>query len=110
MTSLSALLTPRRVALVSTLAVTLTLGACADPRDQRMLDGALIGGAGGAVIGGAAGAAAGSFGRGIGIGAAAGAASGLVHGIIKASEPTPVFKNFMIQCLQDRGYQPIGWE
>ena len=69
-----------------------------------------IGGAGGAVIGGAAGAAAGSFGRGIGIGAAAGAASGLVHGIIKASEPTPVFNNFMIQCLQDRGYQPIGWE
>jgi predicted small lipoprotein YifL len=45
-----------------------------------------------------------------GAGGAAGAASGLVHGIIKASEPTPVFKNFMIQCLQDRGYQPIGWE
>jgi len=74
MTSLSALFTPRRVALVSTLAVTLTLGACADPRDQRMLDGALIGGAGGAVIGGVATGTAG----GAAVGGVAGAAAGAV--------------------------------
>ena len=30
----------------------LTLGACANPHDQRMADGALLGGAGGAIIGG----------------------------------------------------------
>ncbi|OPY13771.1 MAG: hypothetical protein A4E66_00638 [Syntrophus sp. PtaB.Bin001] len=69
-----------------------------------------IGGAGGAVVGGAVGAVTGNLGRGIGVGAAAGAASGLVHGIIKASEPSPVFKNFMIRCLQERGYEVIGWQ
>jgi outer membrane lipoprotein SlyB len=69
-----------------------------------------IGGAGGAVVGGAVGAVTGSLGRGIGVGAAAGAASGLVHGIIKASEPSPIFKNFMVRCLQERGYEVIGWQ
>lgn len=52
----------------------------------------------------------GNLGRGIGIGAATGAAAGLVHGIIQASQPTPVFKNFMTRCLQERGYDVIGWE
>ena len=69
-----------------------------------------IGGAGGAVVGGAVGAVTGSFGRSVGIGAAAGAATGLVHGIIQASEPSPIFKNFMIRCLQEKGYEVIGWE
>ncbi|MDD2315946.1 MAG: cell envelope biogenesis protein OmpA [Desulfobacterales bacterium] len=69
-----------------------------------------IGGAGGAVVGGAVGAVTGSFGRSVGIGAAAGAATGLVHGIIQASEPSPIFKNFMIRCLQEKGYEVVGWE
>lgn len=69
-----------------------------------------IGGAGGAVIGGAAGAVTGNFGRGVGVGAASGAAAGLVQGIIKGSEPSPVFKNFMIRCLQEKGYETIGWK
>jgi outer membrane lipoprotein SlyB len=69
-----------------------------------------IGAAGGAVIGGAAGAVTGNLGRGIGVGAATGAAAGLVHGIIKGSEPTPVFKSFVNRCLQERGYDPIGWQ
>lgn len=30
----------------------LSLGACANPHDQRLADGALLGGAGGAIIGG----------------------------------------------------------
>ena len=69
-----------------------------------------IGAAGGAVVGGAVGAVTGSFGRSVGVGAAAGAATGLVHGIIQASEPSPIFKNFMIRCLQEKGYEVIGWE
>ncbi len=69
-----------------------------------------IGGASGAVVGGAVGAVTGDFGRSVGVGAAAGAATGLVHGIIQASEPSPVFKNFMTRCLQERGYEVIGWE
>ena len=69
-----------------------------------------IGAAGGAVVGGAVGAVTGRFGRGVAIGAAGGAASGLVHGIIKASQPTPLFKNFVNRCLRDKGYEPIGWQ
>ncbi len=69
-----------------------------------------IGGIGGAVIGGAAGAVTGDFGRGLGVGAAAGAAAGLVHGIIQASQPSPIFKNFMNRCLQEKGYEVIGWK
>jgi len=52
----------------------------------------------------------GSLGRGAGVGAAAGAAAGLVHGMIRASEPSPIFKNFVTRCLQERGYEIIGWE
>jgi outer membrane lipoprotein SlyB len=62
-----------------------------------------IGGIGGAVIGGAAGAVTGDLGRGLGVGAAAGAAAGLVQGVIKASQPSPVFKSFVNRCLQERG-------
>jgi outer membrane lipoprotein SlyB len=69
-----------------------------------------IGAAGGAAIGGVAGAVTGHLGRGIGIGAATGAAAGLVHGMIKGSEPTPLFKNFVNRCLQERGYESIGWQ
>jgi outer membrane lipoprotein SlyB len=69
-----------------------------------------IGGAGGAVVGGVAGAVTGNFGRGIGVGAATGAAAGLVHGIIRSSEPSPIFKNFVTRCLQEKGYEIIGWE
>jgi hypothetical protein len=68
------------------------------------------GGAAGAVIGGAAGAVTGSLGRGIGVGAAAGAASGLIRGIVKASRPSPLFKRYVDRCLQERGYEPLGWE
>lgn len=70
----------------------------------------VAGGAAGAVVGGAAGAVTGSLGRGIGVGAAVGAASGLVHGIARASRPSPLYKKFVDKCLQDRGYEPLGWE
>lgn len=70
----------------------------------------VAGGAAGAIVGGAAGAVTGSLGRGIGVGAAVGAASGLVHGIARASHPSPLYKKFVDKCLQDRGYEPLGWE
>lgn len=69
-----------------------------------------VGGAAGAVIGGAAGAVTRNLGRGIGVGAAVGGASGLVRGIIKGSEPSPLYKNFVNKCLQEKGYEPIGWQ
>ena len=71
----------KRIALLSTLCFALALGACSNPRDQRMVDGALIGGAGGAVIGGVASGTAG----GAVVGGVAGAAAGAV--IADATRP-----------------------
>jgi len=68
------------------------------------------GGAGGAVVGGAVGAVTGNVGRGASIGGAAGAAGGLVRGVAKASQPSQVYKNFVLRCLKEKGYEPIGWQ
>ncbi|HOD28612.1 MAG TPA: cell envelope biogenesis protein OmpA [Syntrophales bacterium] len=65
---------------------------------------------GGAIVGGVAGAVVGHLGRGVGVGAATGAAAALVRGVIRASEPSPLFKSFMDRCLQERGYEVIGWQ
>ena len=81
MTTLS-LVTPKRLAVFSVVALSLSLGACAETaRDQRMLDGALIGGAGGAIVGGVASGTAG----GAVVGGVAGAAAGAV--IADATRP-----------------------
>jgi osmotically inducible lipoprotein OsmB len=62
----------KTILMLTLIAITLT--ACANPRDERMGQGALIGGAGGALIGGAAtGTAEGAI-----IGGVAGAAVGAV--------------------------------
>lgn len=44
------------------------------------------------------------------IGAAGGAAGGFVGGTAKASQPSPVYMNFVNRCLGEKGYQVIGWE
>jgi hypothetical protein len=66
-------------------------------------------GARGAIIGGAVGLVTGDVGRAAGVGAAAGAAAG---GTEKAfdRELDPVQKQYVDQCLRDRGYQSIGWK
>ncbi len=81
-----------------------------DNPGAKVVGSTIVGGAGGGVVGGAVGAVAGSLGRGIGIGAVAGATSGLIRGIYKATQPSPVYKAFVNRCLQERGYDPIGWE
>jgi len=50
-----------------------------------------------------------SAGRGAAIGGAGAATATLVSGAFSASEPTQIYKNFVDQCLRDKGYQPIGW-
>ena len=72
--------------------------------------GAAIGGIGGAVVGGAMGAVDGSFGKGVGMGAAGGAAAGLVGGILRASQPDPLYINFVNRCLNEKGYEIVGWQ
>ncbi len=75
---------------------------------------AVAGGTGGA-IGAAAGAAGGAAwggraGRGAAAGAAGGATAGVLHSLLASREPSPVHKNFVAQCLAERGYQVLGWE
>ncbi len=73
-----------------------------------------VGAAGGAAVGSVAGAVGGD---GAGEGAAAGAASGAVAGLFygflglfQSKNEDPVFMNFVNKCLQDKGYEPIGWK
>jgi hypothetical protein len=80
--------------------------------------GTVVGGATGGAIGAAGGAAGGAVrgnaGRGAAIGAASGAAAGatagLLRGLFSARDPDPVFKNYVVTCLRERGYQIIGWK
>ncbi len=66
--------------------------------------------AGGAASGAVGGAVVGAAGSGSAIGAASGATAGLLQWIFSKPKRSPVFENFVNKCLQDRGYQPIGWE
>lgn len=68
--------------------------------------GAGVGGATGVVGGVIRGAA----GPGAAIGAAVGATAGLLRGLFQASQPTPAYKAFVNRCLNDLGYESIGWE
>jgi len=69
-----------------------------------------VGAAVGAGAGAAVGAIAGSAARGAGLGAVAGAAGGLLRSVFDAGRPSPVYRNFVDQCLRERGYQPVGWQ
>ncbi|MCF8078641.1 MAG: cell envelope biogenesis protein OmpA [Desulfobacterales bacterium] len=72
-------------------------------------------GAKGAAVGAAAGAAVtavlgGNVGKSAAAGAAGGGAAGATSGLFDAAEPDPVFQRFVEKCLQDKGYQVIGWK
>lgn len=73
---------------------------------QRAAASTATGAASGAVIG----AISGGAGRGAAMGAVGGLTAGLLHTLFSASEPDPVHKRFVEQCLRDKGYQPIGWQ
>jgi hypothetical protein len=68
--------------------------------------GAGVGAAGGSAVG----AIFGSVGRGAATGAVSGAVGGLIRGMMNANQPGAVYKNFVNQCLSDRGYRSIGWK
>ena len=79
-------------------------------RAKRAADSAATGAVIGGATGAAAGAVLGNVGRGVGTGAAAGAAGGLTRGIFRSRAPNPVYRRFVERCLEDRGYDVIGWE
>lgn len=68
----------------------------------------------GAAVGTATGAATGAIRGGAGTGALIGLVSGSIIGFFSwmfgASEPDPVFVNYVDRCLSERGYESIGWK
>lgn len=80
------------------------------PKRAEKVAGRTAGGAAaGAAVGAAVGAVRGNAGGGAATGAAGGGAGGLVGGVFRSRDPDPLFKNFVQRCLQDRGYELIGW-
>jgi uncharacterized membrane protein len=71
-------------------------------------------GAKGAVLGAVSGAIGGAISGGVGIGTVIGAASGAAVGIISSlmtdNNTSPSYQQFINRCLQDQGYEVIGWE
>lgn len=67
----------------------------------------------GAAVGGAAGAGwglvRGDVAERAAAGAVAGAAATAARGAIRSGEPEQLHRNFVQQCLQERGFQVIGW-
>ncbi len=64
----------------------------------------------GGAAGVAAGAVTGNAGQRATEGAAAGAAAAATYGVLRSNEPSPVYKGFVQRCLQERGYDVIGWQ
>lgn len=76
-------------------------------KGKQVAKGAGAGAAVGAAMGAVAGAFTGNFGRGLMRGGAIGAAGG---GAAGAMTPDQVKRNFVNQCLADKGYRVIGWD
>ena len=68
------------------------------------------GGAVGSAAGAVGGAVVGHPGRGAMVGAASGATAGLLRGLFRRSPPSQAYKQFVQRCLNERGYDPVGWE
>ena len=70
--------------------------------------------AGGAAVGAAGGAAGGAIfgaaGRGAATGAIGGAVGGLLYSLFKKKQPNPAYQNYVNRCLQEKGYEPVGWQ
>ncbi len=78
-------------------------------RQGEAIGGAATGSATGAAAGAAGGAVVGRAGRWAAIGAASGAASGFVRGLFRSREPDATYRGYVNRCLNERGYDPVGW-
>lgn len=65
----------------------------------------VVGAATGAVIG----AITGNIGQSTAIGGAGAATAAMGMGVMRSDEPDQIFKQFVEQCLRDKGLQPLGW-
>ncbi len=87
-------------------------GAHRDPdKVTRAARSAVYGGAIGGAAGAAGGAIAGRPGRWAGVGAASGAAGALMRSLLFQRRATSqAHINYVDRCLQDLGYEPVGWQ
>jgi len=84
-------------------------------RDPSKVSRAARSTAAGGAIGGAAGAAGGAVvghaARGAGVGAASGAAAALMRSLLfQRSTTSQAHIAYVNRCLEDLGYEPIGWQ
>lgn len=63
----------------------------------------------GAVVGGAVGSVFGEAGDGARAGAAQGGATGLMRGVFGRQRPSPLTRRYVERCLDEQGYEVIGW-
>ena len=71
----------------------------------------VVGGGVGAAGGAVGGAVVGRPGTGAAVGAASGATMGFLGGLLGGSRrPSEAHKNYVNKCLEERGYQPVGWQ
>ena len=70
--------------------------------------------AGGTAAGAATGAVGGAIAGGAAIGSVVGAATGLtaviISSVFQKPKNNPIFEKFVDRCLQERGYEIVGWE
>ena len=76
----------------------------------QVAGGTAAGGAIGSASGAVGGAVVGHPGRGAMVGAAVGATGGFLRGLFRRSPPSNAYKQFVLRCLKERGYDPAGWE
>ncbi len=70
----------------------------------------VVGGGIGAATGAVGGAVSGAVGQGSIIGAAVGATAGLLQGLFSSPRPSPAYIGYVNRCLNERGYDVVGWE
>ena len=86
-------------------------GADSDGSDAGQAAATTAGGAAvGAASGAVGGAVVGAAGSGSAIGAATGATAGLLQWIFSKPTRSSAFENFVNKCIQERGYQTVGWD
>ena len=86
-------------------------GASAGGREgEQAARDAAVGGAIGGATGAAGGAVLGRPGTGAAVGAATGATANFMRSLFRRDQPSQAYRGFVDRCLQERGYDPVGWQ
>jgi outer membrane lipoprotein SlyB len=84
-------------------------GSTANP-EGKVARNTAVGAAVGAAAGAVAGAVVGRAGAGAAMGAAGGSTGGLIRGIFGSRYLDPAQRQFVDQCLKEKGYEVIDWQ